>query len=67
MGYCGSGVSLSSYLGTRIGQQLLGLAEGRTALDGARFPGRPYYWGRPWFLAPSIRYYQWRDNLGTAG
>jgi len=67
MGYCGSGVSLASYLGTRIGQQLLGRAEGRTAIDGPRFPGRPYYWGWPWFLAPSIRYFQWRDNLSMTG
>ncbi|MGF1608616.1 MAG: NAD(P)/FAD-dependent oxidoreductase [Kiloniellales bacterium] len=62
MGYCGSGVSLASYLGTRIGQQLLGLPEGRTALDQASFQSRPYYWGYPWFLAPSIAYYRWRDQ-----
>ncbi len=63
MGYCGSGVAMASYLGTRIGQQLLGRAEGRTALDAARFAGRPYYWGRPWFLAPAIRFYRWQDSL----
>lgn len=61
MGYCGSGVSLASYLGTRIGQQVLGRDEGRTALDQVAFESRPYYWGYPWFLAPSIRYYRWRD------
>ena len=42
MGYCGSGVSLASYFGTRIGQQVLGLAEGRTALDGMTFQTRPF-------------------------
>ena len=61
MGYCGSGVSLASYLGSKIGQQVLGLAEGRTVLDDIAFQGRPYYWRRPWFLAPSIAYYRWRD------
>ena len=45
MGYCGSGVSLASYFGTRIGQQVLGLREGRTALDGLDFPTRPFYTG----------------------
>lgn len=64
MGYCGSGVSLSSYLGSRIGQQVLGLAEGKTALDGLQFQTRPLYSGKPWFLAPSIRYYRWLDRLG---
>jgi len=62
MGYCGSGVSLASYLGTRLGQQVLGLAEGRTALDGVAFETRPFYRGNPWFLAPSIQYYRWRDR-----
>ena len=61
MGYCGSGVSLSSYLGTRVGQQVLGLAEGRSALDRTEFQSRPYYWGKPWFLGPSIRFYKWQD------
>lgn len=62
MGYCGSGVSLASYLGMRLGQQLLGRPEGTTALDGLRFQTRPYYTGKPWFLAPSIAYYRWQDR-----
>jgi glycine/D-amino acid oxidase-like deaminating enzyme len=63
MGYCGSGVGMGSYLGMRLGQQVLGLAEGRTAFDGLAFPTRPLYTGKPWFLAPSIRYYRWRDRM----
>lgn len=63
MGYCGSGVGMGSYLGMRLGQQMLGLPEGRTAFDGLRFPTRPFYTGKPWFLAASIRYYRWRDRL----
>jgi glycine/D-amino acid oxidase-like deaminating enzyme len=62
MGYCGSGVSLASYFGTRIGQQVLGLKEGATALDGLTFQTRPLYYGDPWFLAASIMYYRWRDR-----
>ena len=62
MGYCGAGVGTASYFGMRIGQQVLGLAEGRTALDGLAFPTRPFYTGKPWFLAPSVRYYRWRDG-----
>lgn len=63
MGYCGSGVSLATYFGTRIGQQILGRKEGATALDGLAFPTRPLYTGTPWFLAPSILYYKLRDRL----
>ena len=62
MGYCGSGVGMASYLGMRLGQQVLGLKEGATALDGVRFQTRPFYTGNPWFLAPSIWYYRWRDR-----
>jgi glycine/D-amino acid oxidase-like deaminating enzyme len=64
MGYCGQGVPLAPYLGARIGQQMLGLEEGRTALDGLPFPSRPYYHGKPWFLAPSVFAYRTMDALG---
>ena len=62
-GYCGSGVGMASYLGMRVGQQVLGLREGRTAFDDLAFPTRPFYTGRPWFLAPSIRYFRIRDRM----
>jgi glycine/D-amino acid oxidase-like deaminating enzyme len=64
MGYCGQGVPLAPYFGKRIGQQMLGLKEGRTALDGVPFPSRPYHRGRPWFLAPSVFAYRTFDALG---
>lgn len=61
MGYCGSGVGMASYLGMRIGQQVLGLKEGQTTFNGIKFPTMPFYTGNPWFLAPSVMYYRWRD------
>ncbi len=63
MGYCGSGISLSLYFGMRAGQQILGRAEGATALDGLKFQTRPLYYGTPWFLAPSVAYYRMADRL----
>ena len=51
-------------LGTRVGQQVLGRAEGRTAFDGLSFPTRPLYSGRPWFLPATVAFYRWRDALG---
>ncbi len=62
MGYCGAGVGTASYFGMRVGQQVLGLAQGRTALDDLAFQTRPLYTGNPWFLAPSVAYYRWRDR-----
>jgi len=63
MGYCGSGVSLAPYFGTRVAQQLLGKPEGHTALDGLAFQTRPFYTGNPWFLPAAITYYRLRDRL----
>jgi glycine/D-amino acid oxidase-like deaminating enzyme len=64
MGYCGQGVPLAPYFGMRIGQQIADRPEGRTALDGLPFPTRPYYFGMPWFLAPSVFAYRCLDKLG---
>ncbi|HTB28396.1 MAG TPA: FAD-binding oxidoreductase [Steroidobacteraceae bacterium] len=64
MGYCGQGVPLAPYFGMKIGQQMAGLARGRTALDGLSFPTRPYYRGTAWFLAPSVWAYRTLDSLG---
>jgi len=64
MGYCGQGVPLAPYFGRRIGQQIMGNPDGRTALDGLAFASRPYYRGVPWFLAPSVLAYRTLDRLG---
>jgi len=63
LGYCGSGVSMASYLGMRIGQRVLGLKEGRTAFDDLPFPTRPLYTGTPWFLPPVVAWYRWLDRM----
>ncbi len=63
MGYCGSGVSMASYLGMRSGQKILNNADGKTAFDNLSFPSRPLYQGKPWFLPPIVSWYQWRDKL----
>ena len=63
MGYCGSGVSVASYLGMRIGQQVLGLTDGRTAFDDIPMTTRPLYFGRPWFLPVSVAWFRFMDRL----
>ena len=64
MGYCGSGVALASYFGTRLGQQVLGQEEGRTVFSDLPFKTRPYYYGKPWFLSASVGWYGFLDRLG---
>jgi glycine/D-amino acid oxidase-like deaminating enzyme len=62
MGYCGSGIGMASYLGMRLGQQLVGNPEGATAFDNLQFPTRPLYFGKPWFLPSVVRWYRFRDH-----
>ena len=64
--YCGSGVSMASYLGMRTGQRVLGLKEGNTAFDNLPFPTRPLYSGNPWFLPAMVSWYRWRDRIEWA-
>ena len=64
MGYCGSGVALASYFGTRLGQQVLGMKEGRSVLSDLPFRTRPLYYGKPWFLSASVGWYGFLDRLG---
>ena len=45
MGYCGSGICLSSYFGHRLGQQALGIPDAKIPMNGLRFETRPFYRG----------------------
>lgn len=62
LSYCGSGVSMASYLGMRTGQKILGSPEGKTGFDDMPFPTRPFYTGNPWFLPWIVAWYRWRDQ-----
>ena len=62
MGYCGSGIALSSYLGMKLGKKVIGDNDGETAFDSLKFPTRPFYNGRPWFLPAVVELYKFRDS-----
>lgn len=61
MGYCGNGVPRATYYGWKLAMKILGKNEGRSELDELPFQTRPLYYGAPWFLAPSLAYYKFRD------
>jgi glycine/D-amino acid oxidase-like deaminating enzyme len=61
MGYNFAGVPMGSYLGHKVGQQILGLPEGRTVFEKAEFRTMPLYSGNPWFVPIAMRYFDWRD------
>ena len=62
MGYCGHGVALATYLGTRMGQVIAGAGE-LPDLGGKRFKAIPLFNGFPWFLPLVGGYYRARDWL----
>lgn len=62
MGYNFAGVTMGSYLGHKIAQQILGDPEGRTVFSHDRFPTMPFYRGRPWFLPAAMKYFDWKDK-----
>jgi glycine/D-amino acid oxidase-like deaminating enzyme len=62
MGYNFAGVTMGSYLGRKIGQQILGEADGRTVFSEDPFPTLPLYRGKPWFLPAAMQYFDWNDR-----
>ncbi len=64
MGYCGSGVVMSTWLGRKAALRLLGQPEGKSAFAEPRHPTSPFYYGKPWFLPFVQAWYQGADMLG---
>jgi glycine/D-amino acid oxidase-like deaminating enzyme len=63
MGYCGHGVALATYIGSRMGDVLAGVGD-IPDLGTNRFRAIPFYNGVPWFLPFVGGYYRARDRLG---
>lgn len=64
MGYCGSGVVMSTWLGRKAALRLLGHGEGQSAFAEIGHPTSPVYYGKPWFLPFVQAWYQGADMLG---
>lgn len=62
LGYCGHGVALATWLGTRMGEAIAG-AGPMPALP-MPFRAVPFYRAKPWFLPLVGGYYRLRDRLG---
>lgn len=67
LGYCGSGIAMSSYMGWQLGELLIhgkcSKAGVASVPNGIQFESRFYYKGSPWFLGAAIRYFQLCDRL----
>ena len=66
LGYCGTGVAMSTYLGMRVGAWLGGAEP--PLLARLRFPRVPVpFEGRPWFLPAVGEWFRLRDRLDARG
>jgi len=63
LGYCGSGVVMSTWLGRKAALSLMGALEGRSAFAEIPHPTIPLYRGTPWFLPLVKAYYYGADML----
>jgi len=63
LGYCGSGVVMSTWLGRKAALAVLGAPEAKSAFAGTEFPTMPFYSGRPWFLPVVATSFRLRDLL----
>jgi glycine/D-amino acid oxidase-like deaminating enzyme len=63
MGYCGSGVVMSTWLGRKAALRLLGAPEGNSAFADIDHPSAPFYNGTPWFLPLVQAWYQGADLI----
>lgn len=62
-GYCGSGVVWARWAGQKAALQVLGRAEGKSALDFRPPPAIPLYTGKPWFMPAVLAWYEFQDRL----
>jgi glycine/D-amino acid oxidase-like deaminating enzyme len=63
LGYCGSGVVMSTWLGRKAALRVLGAREAKSAFAEIGFPIMPLYTGTPWFLPIVKAYYYTADML----
>ncbi|MBO1324237.1 FAD-binding oxidoreductase [Acetobacter sp. TBRC 12305] len=66
-GYCFVGVPMGTYLGTKIGQAVLGRREAASLFADKSFRSMPFYNGRPWFVPLVTRYWQGLDARTPSG
>jgi len=64
MGYCGSGVVMSTWLGRKTALRILDNKEAKSAFADIKHPTMPFYTGTPWFLPLVKAYYYANDVLG---
>lgn len=64
LGYCGTGVSRSTYFGHKVALKVLGDPAGRTAFDDLEFRTHPFHWLTPFAVPVVETWHRIRDAMG---
>ena len=64
VGFCGVGVTMGSWLGSHLGQRILGERPQPTVYDDRHFPTRPLYRGQQWPVTLAMAWFNLKDRLG---
>lgn len=63
IGYCGSGVTRTSYLAKKLASRILGHDDYHTAFDDLPFESKPLYTGTPWFMPTILKWHSFLDSI----
>ena len=63
IGFCGVGITMGSWLGTRLAHRILGHAPAPTPYDDRPFPTRPLYRGQQWPVTLQMAWFNFKDKL----
>jgi len=63
VGFCGVGITMGSWFGTRLAQKILGERPEPIVYDDRVFPTRPFYRGQQWPVTLAMAWFNLKDRL----
>jgi glycine/D-amino acid oxidase-like deaminating enzyme len=67
IGYNGTGVAMTSYLGRALARKMLGQPGGETGVDGVELETRPFFHGQTWYRRPVLALHDIKDRMPSRG
>nr|WP_306264730.1 FAD-binding oxidoreductase [Pararhizobium sp. IMCC3301] len=66
IGYNGTGVAMTAYLGRALARKMLGHAGGETGFDHVPFQTKPFFRGQTWYRRPVLALHDVQDRLPSS-
>jgi len=63
IGYNGTGIAMTAYLGRALSLKMLGQPGGETGVDAVKFETRPFFHGQTWYRRPVLAWHGLKDHL----